>query len=408
MVAETVPSDYGLPYDEFWTGQLDAIQNVVELFKTHDIVMLVADTGTGKSGIAKAVSEMFSATTILTRTISLEDQYGALTGLEVGRGRKWHTCSKGMDAYKCWQKEMCEGQCVYRDHVNRLKAQKIRILNYAQFFAFALARTGFDTDLVVCDEGHDLENSLNSFVSLWYGDREPTWGYQHKGLLFQHGKKFLIMSASMIPALIAETMGIENYGVYEAHNDFDYGRNPVFVKPVGYITSRNPHYDRLSSFIDNHISTTQFSGVVHTSSDRQTAEILNRTRYPERFIWPKGAGRAAAFARFKAESNTGRVLISASAYEGQDFVGDECRWQVICKVPYADLGNAQVKARRQERPEIYRLEALQRIQQACGRGMRGPDDWCANYILDATVIGLYEKYGAFLSANFRKSWQGVV
>jgi Rad3-related DNA helicase len=403
------PGDYGLPYDTFWPGQQEAIDEVTNLLRDNSMVFLLADTGTGKSGIAKAVSDHHSTATMLTRTISLEEQYGELLGLEIGRGRRWHRCWRGIDALSCMKQELCEGPCEYRAHINRLRGQKIRVLNYAQFFALNSTNHGFKTQLVVCDEAHSVESTLQSFVDLWFGEGKSTWGFEYKHLLLSHGAKFLMMSASMIPALVAETMGIEDYVVYEAGNDFDPARNPVFVKPVGYITAQRPLVDRLVRWIDTHLDSTLLNGVIHTSSDRQTEDILSATKHRSRFIWPKGASRAAEFSRFKrAGANAGAVLISASSYEGQDFPGDECRWQVVCKVPYASLGDQRVRARREQRPDIYRLEALQRIQQAAGRGMRRPDDWCVTYVLDATVIGLYEKHGWQLSRKFQQQWKGVI
>jgi len=412
LVKAVTPRDFNLPYDDWWPGQLAAIRDTYAALDDpdNDVVMLIADTGTGKTGIATAISQMFRISTVLAPTISLEEQYQELTGLEVGRGRRWHKCLHGSDALKCWQREECSGPCPYRIHIEKLKSQKMRVLNYAQFYALNQGRKdgGFRSDLVICDEGHGLEKSLQSFAELWYGEDTPTWGSEYRHLLFGYTKKVLIMSATMIPELVAETVGIPRYKLIEATNDFDADRNPVFVKPVGYITSNRPHFDRITRWIDNHLDSTTFNGVVHTSSDKQTEEILSLTRHRGRFIWPKGRTRAEQFRQFKDAKNQGAVLISASSYEGQDFPGDECRWQIICKVPYADLGSPHVRARREERPDIYRLEALQRIQQACGRGMRGPDDWCSNYILDATVVNLYEKYGGLLSQRFRDSWKGVV
>src|SRR3990167_4740618 len=87
----TSPKDYGLPYDFWWPGQQEAIEGTNAQLKEKDIVFLIADTGTGKTGIATALSHSYSSTSALCPTISLEEQYGQLTGLEIGRGRRWHT-----------------------------------------------------------------------------------------------------------------------------------------------------------------------------------------------------------------------------------------------------------------------------------------------------------------------------
>ncbi len=405
------PSDYGLPYEEWWPGQLEAIGAVNAALADVDnrAVMLLADTGTGKTGIATAISQSFRTTSVLTSTISLEEQYEQVAKVEVGRGRKWHECLLGQDPLKCFEAEECYGPCPYKLHISRMYNQKLRVWNYAQFFALNQAsKTNWGTDLVVCDEAQNVENAIQSFVEMWYEDEMPTWGHEYSDkLLFPYGKKFLFMSATMIPALVADTVGIDKYVVVEATNNFESDFNPVYVTPVGYISARTPHIDRIVRRIDSHISTTTLSGVIHTASDAQTEEILASVKNPERFIWPKGPSRASQFQFFKEHPNQGLVLISASGYEGQDYPGDMCRWQIICKVPYASLGSPLVRARREQRPEIYQLEALQKVQQACGRGARTPDDWCVNYILDASVLKLYEKFGGLLTQRFRNSWKGV-
>jgi Rad3-related DNA helicase len=404
------PSDYGLPYDEWWEGQEDAIKDTIKALDTPDnkVVMLIADTGTGKTGIATAISKKYPVSTVLAPTISLEEQYGDLTGLEVGRGRRWHACDFGSNALKCFTDGRCSGMCDYKIHIQTIRGQRFRILNYAQFYALNQRQSGFASDLVICDEGQGVEGSLQSFAELWYGEDTPTWGSEYKKLLFDFGKKFLFMSASMIPALVADTMGIDKYEVVEAKNNFSSDSNPVFVTPVGYITYKTPHLDRIVRAIDQQLDKTpKLSGVIHTSSKAQTANILERVKQPERFIWPDGSVRAKMFQYFKDHPNEGLVLISPGAYEGQDFPGDMCRWQIICKVPYADLSSSHVAARRKERPDVFQLEALQRVQQACGRGMRSPDDWCVNYILDMSVVKLYEKYNHLLSQRFRDSWKGI-
>ena len=403
------PYEYGLPFEEWWEGQYEAVVGCQEILARKPICFLLADTGAGKSGISKAIARDFYQSTALTKTISLQEQYGKLTGTEIGKGRSHWDCWRGIDALTCMKRGLCEGQCEYRRHVGRLEMQPFRILNYAQFLALNIAREGgFASDLVICDEGHGLEGAVLSFCEMWYGN-VPTWGSEYNHLLFDHGRKFLIMSASMVPSLVAETMGIrdEDYEVYEALNDFPASSNPVFVRPVGYITAAHPYTDRIVRWIDAHLDSTTANGVIHTSSDRQTQAILDETRHRGRFIWPKGQTRARAFETFKqAGPGAGAVLISASAHEGQDFPDDQCRWQIITKVPYADLSSPHVRARRQERPEIYQLEALQRIQQASGRGMRSKEDFCVNYILDGNVLGLYKKQGHLLSQRFQDSWKG--
>ena len=76
------------------------------------------------------------------------------------------------------------------------------------------------------------------------------------------------------------------------------------------------------------------------------------------------------------------VLITPSAYEGMDFRDDMCRWQVICKMPYPNLGNKQVKMRMELDNGWYQWKTVLRLVQTYGRSTRSKDDWSDTYILD--------------------------
>ncbi len=76
------------------------------------------------------------------------------------------------------------------------------------------------------------------------------------------------------------------------------------------------------------------------------------------------------------------VLFSPSMTEGVDGIGDMVRFQIICKVPYPNLGDRRIKIKMQEDTGWYHYQTAKTLIQAIGRGMRSPDDWCHNIILD--------------------------
>lgn len=407
------PSEYGLPYEEWRVGQYEAVKEVTRLIEESDckVIMLIADTGVGKTGIATALANQYRGSTILCPTISLEEQYGKITGMEFGLGRRWHSCYQGLDALTCVQQEMCSGPCEYREHMERVRREGIRVLNYAQYLSIQAGKNPMGSSLVICDEGDGVDDKIRSFAESWY-DEEVTWGAEYAQLLFgEYNKKVILMSATLIPELVAEQMGLEahEYVVYEADNDFPPDANPVFVTPVGHITNKRPLTDKVVAAVDRQLASSKQNGIVHCASDQQVRDVIDGSRLgANRFIYPTGSDRARLIEEFKSRpANSGAVLISAGVYSGQDFPGDECRWQIICKVPYASLGSEVVKRRREERPDIYQMEAFLKIIQACGRGMRSNDDWCLNYILDANVMSLMKAHGHKVSRRFLLSWKGI-
>jgi hypothetical protein len=94
-------------------------------------------------------------------------------------------------------------------------------------------------------------------------------------------------------------------------------------------------------------------------------------------------GRERALELHKA-SPFPTVLVSPSMDRGVDLPGDDCRVQIVCKVPYPYLGNRQI----QERTRLpggqtwYMTQTARTIVQMTGRGVRSAEDHAVTYVLD--------------------------
>ena len=102
------------------------------------------------------------------------------------------------------------------------------------------------------------------------------------------------------------------------------------------------------------------------------------------------------------------VIISPSMTTGIDLpyiVG----FQIIAKVPYADLGDPVTAARRTYKPEwnpkfgqqVYDADALNTVVQAAGRAVRTPTDQGVTYVIDGNFWGLYAR--AYSPESFRET-----
>lgn len=69
---------------------------------------------------------------------------------------------------------------------------------------------------------------------------------------------------------------------------------------------------------------------------------------------------------------------------GVDLPGDDCRVQIVCKVPYPYLGNRQIKERTRlpGGQSWYTTQTARTIVQMTGRGVRSADDHAVTYVLD--------------------------
>ncbi len=61
---------------------------------------------------------------------------------------------------------------------------------------------------------------------------------------------------------------------------------------------------------------------------------------------------------------------------------DECRFQIIAKVPFIDNRPAIIRARVKSDRFYMDYVTLQELIQMCGRGVRSDRDFCNTYIID--------------------------
>lgn len=151
-------------------------------------------------------------------------------------------------------------------------------------------------------------------------------------------------------------------------------------------------------------------GLIHTNSykiAKALVEHLRPTRHGPRLIFPEnGDQREEAFNRHKSSSRP-TVILSPSMTEGFDFAHDLARWQVIMKVPYPNLGDRQVNAKRLADPEWYQLETVKTIIQATGRICRAEDDFGVTYLLDADFRMLWDRHQDFFPEWWKESVQFI-
>ncbi len=136
------------------------------------LAMVEAPTGIGKSAMALAYGELIESklTTVLTATISLQEQYARdFDDMVVFKGRGNYECENGLSA--------AEGICMSRPgyrcdsdyYVMRREVERARRVaaNYAVYLNHLFySRLDRKPDLLVCDEGHRLLDILTQFETV--------------------------------------------------------------------------------------------------------------------------------------------------------------------------------------------------------------------------------------------------
>jgi Rad3-related DNA helicase len=94
------------------------------------------------------------------------------------------------------------------------------------------------------------------------------------------------------------------------------------------------------------------------------------------------------------------IIVAPAMHEGIDLVDDLSRFQIICKVPYANQNdNPQLKKRVELSWNYYVWLTALKLVQSCGRSVRHDKDWAETYILDSG-------FGRFMdmSINILPEW----
>jgi Rad3-related DNA helicase len=108
---------------------------------------------------------------------------------------------------------------------------------------------------------------------------------------------------------------------------------------------------------------------------------------------------------FKEKSNG--VLVSPSLMEGLSLNDDMCRLQIVIKVPFTTLSDKRIKIRASTNPTWYSQEAIFKIVQSSGRGVRHKDDYCITFILDSAFQRLLNMHKKIFPFWFLKAVESI-
>lgn len=116
------------------------------------------------------------------------------------------------------------------------------------------------------------------------------------------------------------------------------------------------------------------------------SNILNRCLF-----YDSSSTKNDALKMFMEHKRDNAILIGPTLIEGINLPDDMCRFQICIKVPFAHLGNEYVKKKKEYIKGWYQYDALNKICQGIGRGIRHETDWCETYILDGCIESLVGK-----------------
>jgi len=219
--------------------------------------------------------------------------------------------------------------------------------------------------------------------------------------VFRHAERILVMSATINKEVFARQMGIntDEMTFISAKSPFLPAMRPVLFSPVVKLNwkSEEKDYDILCGAINRIMDDkTGQNGIIHCVSYKLRDRIMeglstgNRRR-----IVTHGRGyemtREEAIDALKNSSN-GTTLLSPSSEVGLDLPDDEARWGIWAKIPFPDMKDKQVEARKKIDSEWFLWNAVASIIQGTGRIVRHAGDWGVFYILDKNLAWILKRH----------------
>ena len=235
-------------------------------------------------------------------------------------------------------------------------------------------------------------------------------------LLWNNGKRFLVMSASLISSDVeAEATGFSgSYGTVVAPMPFPVENRRIYGIPVALVTQKNeldaiPKIRHALKRICE-----RFPGkriLVHSVSYKWRDHLIGTLRETGRpvFTYNTSEEKDEVIATFK--TTPGAVLIGPSFGRGSDFKGEDAEVNVIFKAPWASLGDKRIQARAYSTGQAgrrwYAGKTVREIIQMSGRTTRDMDDKSVTFLLDASIISLLQDYNSFWPPWFLEAYKYV-
>jgi len=239
--------------------------------------------------------------------------------------------------------------------------------------------------------------------------------------------KFVFLSATLgTKKEFCKELGIEDDECLfiETDSPFDPKHSPVIVMPS--INLSRDNYDRnikkVGGLIDEILKIHEGErGIVHANSHKLTNHVYMgvSTKNRKRLLckdmdvlsnadmgkntYPKKYKNDELLEIHETQGGTyGSVLLSPSMMEGIDLHDDLSTFQVIIKLPWANLGDVRVKVKSDLDGDWYTNKMWLSILQASGRSTRHETDTSVTYILDDKFKWFYGQWERKLPDWFKQ------
>jgi ATP-dependent DNA helicase DinG len=207
-------------------------------------------------------------------------------------------------------------------------------------------------------------------------------------------KRGILTSATLLPHDVREILGRKDYPFIDLGTSIPKENRRVIWSPSKFSHSAaDIDIPALAARIEDiYNATGKKNTLVHVTYSLML-RLLPYMR--QSVIWHDETNKAEAIERFLTN---GGIMLGAGMSEGLDLKGDLCRTQIITTLQFPNIADPWVSKRKAlpDGEEWMIGEVMKVLRQQVGRGTRGENDYCENYVLDnrfANVINKARKLG---------------
>ena len=179
-------------------------------------------------------------------------------------------------------------------------------------------------------------------------------------------------------------------------SNFPLKNRPIYLMNIAWLNAKtmNQSLPAIANAVNNIMTTHKNEkGIIHITSYSQLRFIKENISKENaiRLIETGSKLDRNEMLEKHYKSSKPTVLISPSLYLGVDLKDNFSRFQVIVKVPYADLTDRKISVMKQRDPNWYTWNAILKLIQAYGRSIRSKEDFANTYILDSSITYLLKQ-----------------
>jgi len=234
-------------------------------------------------------------------------------------------------------------------------------------------------------------------------------------LLFKYADRILMMSATVLDVgVMCKSLGLnrDEIAAYRMKNRFPVENRPIFIRPaarmVGGVKKMHSEWgDKLVTAVNDIMAEhSEERGIVHTHNFA-IANLLKEKCDPyirNRFFFQRDYYNNKKYMLEEHAKSHNGVIIAPAMHEGVDLYDDLSRFQIICKVPYANcFDDKQLAARVEVDRKYYVWLTALKLVQSYGRSVRSVDDWAKTYIIDEAIYKFLRDANKMLPDWFKEA-----